>query len=53
VTDLERCDAELAEIERMGATGRYPAWLVLLGMTDWWIERRLIEREGHRVEGRD
>lgn len=50
MTDLERCDQELAEIAAAGAVGDKPAWLVALGTNDWQIERRLIEKE-HRAAG--
>jgi hypothetical protein len=42
---LARCDAEIARIEQEGATGKHPAWLLALGMNDWQMEKRAIERE--------
>jgi hypothetical protein len=45
VTDLERCDREIAEILAEAAAGDKPAWLIAVGVNDWQIERRLIEIE--------
>lgn len=45
---LARCDAEMAELQAREdvRNGSAPAWLVTLGMTDWELEKRLIERDG-------
>lgn len=49
MTDLERCDAEIAEIlDRPDVrSGQAPAWLVTLGVNDWEYEKRLITAAAH------
>lgn len=46
--ELARCDREMAELQARDdiRNGTAPAWLVTLGMTDWEMEKRLIESEG-------
>jgi hypothetical protein len=45
--ELDRCRREIAEIEARPdvRAGTAPAWLVTLGLEDWRMEMRLIERE--------
>lgn len=47
MTDLERCDLEIAEIlnRKDVRDGSAPAWLVARGVIDWETEKRLIEQE--------
>jgi hypothetical protein len=42
VRALKRCDAEIAEIS---TPEDKPAWLTVLGIEDWEMEKRLIEAE--------
>ena len=47
MTDLERCDAEIAEILSRPdvVAGEVPAYIVTLGIEDWEMEKKLIMRE--------
>jgi hypothetical protein len=44
---LARCDREQAEILAIPGVqeGSHPAWLVMLGIEDWEMEKRLIVAE--------
>ena len=42
--EIERCDAEIREYRERGADS--PAYLVVMGIHDWEVEKRLIEAEG-------
>ena len=46
MSDLERCDREIAEILARPdiVAGIAPAYLVTLGIEDWEAEKRLIQR---------
>ena len=39
---IERCDQEIATIQRQGARECHPAWLIALGTNDWQQEKRLL-----------
>jgi hypothetical protein len=45
--ELARCDREIAEIENRPdvLAGEAPTWLVHLGVSDWEMEKRMIEME--------
>ena len=46
MTDLERCDQEQKEMLEHPDIANAPAWLVVLGIEDWEMEKKLIIAEG-------
>jgi hypothetical protein len=52
--DLARCDREIAEIRNLEAvrSGQTPAWLVMLGIEDWEMEKRLILKAAAKANRR-
>jgi hypothetical protein len=46
VTDLERCDKEIAEAEAMLRAGHREVAGLLMQLMDWSIERRLLSGRG-------
>ena len=50
VTDLERCDAEIAALEADILGGCLDFEGALQGLGDWEAERRMIEKENARNE---
>ena len=45
MTDLERCDLEIAEIYLRPDLASSPAYLSALGHADWLLEKLLIKNE--------
>lgn len=45
---LARCSAEQSQIIADAAQTDFPAWLVVLGLEDWEMEKRFIE--GNHVD---
>ena len=46
MTDIERCDKEIAEAEAMLRAGHLEVAGLLLQLMDWSIERRLLSGRG-------
>ena len=46
MTDIERCDKEIAEAEAMLRAGHREVAGLLLQLMDWSIERRLLSGQG-------
>jgi hypothetical protein len=42
MTELERCDAEIAEIERQLRSGHHDVEGLCLSLSDWSAEKRLL-----------
>jgi hypothetical protein len=42
VTELERCDAEISQIEHLLRSGHLDMEGLLLALADWRVERRLV-----------
>lgn len=45
LSELDRCNRDLAQITAAPGDGRTPAYLPAMGELDWRIERELIEEE--------
>jgi hypothetical protein len=51
MTELERCDYEIAEIERQLRSGHHDVEGLCLSLSDWSAEKRiLISREADLIE---
>ena len=50
MTDLERCDQEIAQAEAMLRAGHREVAGLLLQLMDWSIERRLLSGRGTLLE---
>ena len=46
MTDIERCDKEIAEAEAMLRAGHLDVAGLLLQLMDWSIERRMLSENG-------
>ena len=46
MTDIERCDKEIAEAEAMLRAGHRDVAGLLLQLMDWSIERRMLSENG-------
>ena len=46
MTDIERCDKEIAEAEAMLRAGHRDVTGLLLQLMDWSIERRILSENG-------
>jgi len=45
MTELERCDEEIHQVEQLLRRGHQDVEGLVLALTDWGMERRLIERD--------
>ena len=50
MTDIERCDKEMAEAEAMLRAGHREVAGLLMQLMDWSIERRLLSGQGTLLE---